>query len=772
MRLRERFFRWILAHRLLVVAAGGLVAGASAWVGARIPIDYGMEQFFPSEGSERSVYDEYRALFSKEDAQFALFWEDDRALGLGVFLDLERSAHAMREAGLEDVRWFGNVELTETVELDGEETTRIYRLVDEPALSDSVVRAEVARRGGDDLFDGVFWNPERTVFTVYGYLAPQDNTDARRREIEEAVTGSVVALQPVGAEVILTGIPVLRSRIPRMLERDQALFVGGGFLVFCVVLLYFFRHPWHVALCLASVVPGYLGALALLGLTGRSVSILTSFIPIVVMVVGVSDAIHILDRYRSARAAREDSDDAVVETFLELSGACLYTSLTTALGFATLAGTRIGIVVDFGLFTALAIMLTYGCSMTLLPALLGYSSRMTFSDHGLRPRWMLALLSWASAVPRRSSGVALAVFAAAGVAGLLAGATLRVNTFMLDDMEEDSEFVQELRRVEALGFGLFQVNVFLRSDESLPLHSPEMLSWMQELERAFRADPLVVDVLGPPDVFGQLRQAVLGVESRELPSSDEEAAQLLLVASMDAENDIDDVYLLDGHAAQIVLTVRDEGSASMLPLLGRLEAYLAETPPPSGSAAVTGTVQMAQTYATRLVRTFGPSLALAIGLVFAVMAYMFRSARLGLLALLPNIFPLLVLMGAMKVLAIDLKPSTILVFSIAFGLAVDDTLHFVSDMRKRMAAGVDSLTAVHESVQAVGPAILMTSVAMAAGFALLMGSQFQVLVLVGVMTAVSVIAAVFADLFALPSMMHFGRRLSRRTSSSGQRGLS
>lgn len=768
---RERFFTWIIEHSALVVFASLVLTGASGWIGGQIPIDYGMEQFFPSEGPERGVYDEYRELFSKEDAQFALFWEDERRLTQEVFADLARLAEAMVSAGLVDVRWFGNVELSETVDLDGEETTRIYRLVDEPSLSDALLAAELRRRRGDRLFDGVFWNSEQTIFAVYGYLAPEDNDDMRRREIELAVTEAVATVQPPSAEVVLTGVPVLRARIPRMLEQDQTLFVGGGFLVFCLVLFYFFRHPWHVVLCLASMLPGYLVALAVLGLTGRSVTILTSFIPIVVLVVGVSDAIHILDRYRSRRAVRDRHDQAIVDTFSELSVACFYTSLTTALGFATLVGTGIAIVADFGLFTALAIMLTYAFSMTLLPALLRYSARMRFSDRGLRPAWMRLLLRWATVLPARSPRAVLLGFASLALAGLVAGRTLGVNTFMLDDMEEDSEFVRDLQHVEGLGFGLFQVNVFVRGKDGSVLHAPEMLDWMQGLERAVHDEPLVVNVLGPPDVIAQIRQSLMGGESRELPASEEEAAQLLFIASMDPANDVDDVYSEDDNAAQIVLTVRDEGSVAMLPLLERIESYVAANPPPFGSADVTGTVQMAQTYTTRLVRTFGPSLLLAIGLVFVVMAYLFRSWKLGLIGLAPNVFPLIALLGAMKVLGIDLKPSTILVFSIAFGLAVDDTLHLVADLKERMKKGGDVRDTLRECLEAVGPAVLMTSVAMTAGFALLLGSQFQVLVLVGIMTAVSAVSAVVADLFALPSLVHVTRRFAWPRPSSTDKGV-
>ena len=269
----------------------------------------------------------------------------------------------------------------ETVDLGGEAATHIYRLVEEPELSDAMIRGMLDRQGANDLFSGLLWNEDQSVFTVSGYLEPELNTHERRTEIEEAVTEALETIDDAATRATLAGVPVFRARIPKMLEVDQALFLGGGFLVFCGILFYFFRHLGHVMLCLTSVFPAYLCAVALLGLSGRSISILTSFIPIIVLVVGVSDAIHLLARYRHNRSEVGDNEEAIARTFSELSVACFYTSATTAIGFLSLVGTRIGIIMEFGFFTAVAILLTYVFSMTLLPALLGFSARMKFNEH-------------------------------------------------------------------------------------------------------------------------------------------------------------------------------------------------------------------------------------------------------------------------------------------------------------------------------------------------------------------------------------------------------
>ncbi|NIN71754.1 MAG: MMPL family transporter [Gemmatimonadetes bacterium] len=151
------------------------------------------------------------------------------------------------------------------------------------------------------------------------------------------------------------------------------------------------------------------------------------------------------------------------------------------------------------------------------------------------------------------------------------------------------------------------------------------------------------------------------------------------------------------------------------------------------------------------------------------MSFMFHSLRHGLLALIPNFFPLLVLLAVMKIAGFALKPSTILVCSISFGLAVDDTIHVLSRFRRAMGEGLRLRTALQTAVRDTGPAILMTTLIVSAGFSLLMGSRFEVLFLVGFMTIVSAIAAVTADLFVFPAIIAAAWRRSERRSHASRK---
>ncbi|NIW38203.1 MAG: hypothetical protein GWN32_17535, partial [Gemmatimonadetes bacterium] len=239
----ERYFRWLVGHRVAVLGLNLAVVAVAVIGASRVRIDFTMEQFFPGWGPERERYAKYKASFPKEDMRISLFWKDARPAGVAVYRDLERAARFFAELGLEDVQWFGSVEVAEVVELEGESGLRVHRLVEQDSLSDAYIRRVLTGHRNEGLYRGYLWNAEQNVFAIHGALNPRDmEDDARRREVDETLQAKLEALAGEDTEFALSGIPITRSRIPKLLDEDQRLFVGAGILVFLAVLFLFFRH--------------------------------------------------------------------------------------------------------------------------------------------------------------------------------------------------------------------------------------------------------------------------------------------------------------------------------------------------------------------------------------------------------------------------------------------------------------------------------------------------------------------------------------------------
>jgi len=705
----ERYFEWLTAHRAPVMAGAALLVGLSAWAARDLAVDYSVEQFFPTWGSERGVFDEYREIFRDEDAQVAFFLETPAGLDPAAYRTLDDVAAIFEDVGIGDVNWVGG--------LPG---------VADAASDASALRDLSERLATEPLLAGLLWSPDRRAHVVQGVLPPALNNDRDRRAVAEALDRRVAGLG-IGARWTLSGTPMIRAQVPELLELDQTVLLGGGIALFFVILFLFFGHAGRALLALGSVAPGYLVTLAAMALSGRSVTILTSFIPIVVLVVGVCDSTHLLAHWQRHRAEGRDPRRASVVTFSDLAQSCLFTSLTTAIGFASLTATGIDVIADFGIFTAFAVMATLAFTLTVLPVFLtfGRSGPAHTERRTLVRALVEPLVRLAHRVTERDPRPVLAAFAVAALSCLAAGSRVSVDTYLVDDLKEDTRIIQDLRWIEESGFGLFQTNVFIRAD-STRLRDPAMLAWTERIQRAVEGEPIVVSTLGLPDLATE----------RPIPGA---AA--------------DRLYRPDAGAAQLVIVVRDAGSKETLPFLDRLDALLARDPPPFGRADVTGTVRMAHMFTSHVLRSFGPSIALALVLIWLVMTWLFRSVRLGLLALVPNVFPLVAIVGVMAALGVALKPSSILVFSIAFGIAVDDSIHLMARFRGLVNAGLDRRRAVTEALRETGSALVMSTLVVSAGFALLLASRFELLFLVGLLTAVTALTALLADLFLFPALL-------------------
>lgn len=710
----NRFFEWIARHRLSILLSALAIVSISAVAASGVRVDYSVEQFFPTRGRERAVFDRYREVFPGEDAQVAFFISTPEGLDAGAYDVLARVAHLFEEQGLVDVQWPGSVPV----------------LARAAATRSGMREAEAVVRHRP-LYDGFLWNHDGTVSVVQGRLPAALNQDVRRRAIVDSLSAEIHSLG-VSGRWALSGIPVIRAEVPELLEVDQTVLLGGGILLFFVILFAYFRHAGLVFIGLGAVAPAYIVTLALMALSGRPVTILTSFIPIVILVVGICDTTHLLEHWSRARAGGRGRTASIVETFERLAVSCFFTSITTAIGFASLATTGIGVVADFGLFTAVAVMATYGFTITVLPALLTFVAAPPSMVRRRGRRWgpVATLVRLARTALARRSRWVLPAFGVVALAAALLASRLAIDSYLVDDLKDGTTIKQDLHWVQNAGFGLFQTDLFVRADPD-ELLRPEMVDWMARFQRFVEQDSLVIHSFGLPDVR-LASPAPLADIAGAIPAW---------------------IYRPDRGAAQVVVTVKDAGSRVTLPFLDRVDDYLRRNPPPWGSADLTGTVRMADTFSFHVLRSFGPSILLALVLICLVMAMLFRSLRMGLVAMVPNVFPLVTLAGVMALLGVALKPSTILVFSIAFGIAVDDSIHLMSRFNQLVARGRLKGRALRGALRETGSALVMSTIVVTAGFSLLMLSRFEVLYLLGLLTATTALAALAADLLLFPALI-------------------
>ncbi|MBO77904.1 MAG: hypothetical protein CME17_10765 [Gemmatimonadetes bacterium] len=761
----ENFFRRLVKHRWVVVMlhAGLFIAGL---LGARaVRVDYSAEQFLVFEGDAQEVFEQYKEHFPREDLQVSAFLETTGPFTTDDYQTLERLANAFTNAGLDPVRWIGATDFIQEVVIDGESAVEFVRLEDQSDVSDATLQTILEPRREHPLFMGTLWNQDLTVFGVHGYLAPTENNDAHRREVTAALQSTILDLSETSGRIVLSGLPVLRTTIPLALEADMTRLLGIGIIISFIILWLYFKRFSIALLCFAGVVPAIVLTLGLMGYAGQSISLLTSVVPIVILVVALSDATHLVVGTREAWRNGRTISEAVVHTFTNLSRSCFFTSLTTALGFAGLIATRNHLIGEFGVLSALAVIVAYLVTLTLLPALLAFTK-----DLGPHQEWGERL--WQGILTRVESLLQLPVVwpsAAFGLllaVGLIAGSQLRVEAYIIDDLKERDTILEELRWIEDEGFGLFQINIYLdqENDEG---HSPEMLQWIEEFQAFVEEDLAVLGSVGLPQIVNELgtaygTQPVGSDPTSEIGSAEvrtrREIAELLFLAELEDDDALRDVYLRDAGVGQMIVLVKDQGSQVLSPLTARVEDRLQSHPPPTGRATATGTVKLTTVLWEQLISRFLPGIAFSIVLVWLALSWMFRSVWLGLLAVVPNLVPLVLLLGLMGLGGFDLKPSNILVFAIAFGIVADDTIHFLGALARNLRSSNQIHAVLAQTIREVGPALVLVTVVVVAGFTALMASRFQALFLIGLLTASAAVLALLADLVGFPALLRIVAR--------------
>lgn len=769
----ETIFRFLIKHRALVIALHGLLLIFAVLGAGNLRVDYSVEQFLRFKGPEREIFDRFKTHFPREDLGVSALLEVDGAIRLEDYRTLERLAEAFHESGLSPVRWLGNADFMEETVEDGLPAVRLFQLSDEGELSESLLRERIENRRDHPLFSGSLWNSDLTVFAVHGYLDPGENNHLRRQQLNRELQEEIDELSHGAGRIVLTGLPIIRSTIPLALEADLVKLLSVGFLISLLVLYGYFARLGLVLLCLAAVVPAILVALGMMGFAGRPISILTSFMPIVVLVVGVSDATHLVVATRARWDQGLPVEEAVIGAFASVARACFFTSLTTALGFLGLVATRIRIIVEFGVITAIAVAVAYLVTLTLLPVLLTFAKDLGGRRSSLE-RWCEWVARQAERCLAAKPGWPIVGLVGCLAGGVLLGAGLRVDTLLIDDLKPGDPILRDLRWIEDAGYGLFQVNVFLVEGDQ-PGHSPEMLRWMDELQSFASSDPIVIGSTALPAFVRELgsffgtdipsppaHHAGLGLTPLELTT--EEVRELLFLAELEGEDALEEVYVRREGVGQVILHIRDHGSTRISPFIERLEHRLVSVPPPAGEAYVTGTVKLATVLWDQLLSRFLPGLLFSVVLVWMAMAWMFRSAWLGLLALVPNLVPLAMLLGLMRLGGFDLKPSTAIVFAIAFGIVADDTIHFLGAVAGRLRTDKDVDSVLAHAMREVGPALVITTIVVCAGFSVLALSRFQALLLIGLLTGASAVFAVGADLIGFPALLRLVARHPRTRS--------
>lgn len=727
-----------------------IVSLGMAWRVSQIGFDYDFESFFPADDPETSFYLTFRDRFETDNDFLIIGFESPHSVFEETFLKtIDGYVEELR--GLPYVTHvFSPTQFEEPIRLGPSVFKRPLIRWDSPdSIVDRFLKADSLR-----IFNHPTWIG--TLISSDGRsLMVQLSHDQKLSKV--GCDSLAVAVKNLAEKWSypshIAGRAVAQKYYVDVMQREVILFVSIGICIIIAFLWIAFHSIWGVAVPLLVVLLSGLWTLGIMELTGKSIDVMTIVLPTIIFVVGISDVVHILSRYYEELRNHQHHWKAVQLAFKEVGLATFLTTLTTAVGFLTLTTSSVKPIQDFGVYAAIGVGIAYLLAFSLLPAVMVLFPAPALTQTGRGVFWNKRLHRSFRFVLRRGKLIALAT-AVLLMLGISGASKIEVNNVLLEDLSEEDPFRQEFEFFEKHFAGVrpFELSVQLR--DSSDVYDLETQTTLSEITSYLNETYGVGSIVSSDRILSQLNRWNNGdaQQAHHLPKDQRGLTRIVQgLNRFGEESALQSVVNADTKTLRVFGKLPDAGAQHFKKKNDEFYKWFESTHPQSNlDLRVTGTAQLIDLNIGSLASDMIQGLSLAFLIVALIAGLMFRSLAMIFIVLLPNMIPLLLIAGIMGWTGIDLKLSTSIIFTIAFGIAVDDTIHFISKLRIQLAKGHTLPYAIKRSFLGAGKAIIITSIILCGGFITLAGSSFLGTFYIGVLISLTLLFAVLADLFVLP----------------------
>ncbi len=556
-----------------------------------------------------------------------------------------------------------------------------------------------------------------------------------------------------------SGMPYIRTMNAQSIIDEIELFIGLALLVTAVIFFFFFRSFRATLISLLVVSIGVLWCFGILGLLKYEITVLTAIIPPLIIVIGIPNCIFLINKYQHEVKLHGNKVKSLQRVITKIGNATLMTNVTTASGFATFILTESTLLKEFGIVASLSIIAIFILSLLIIPIVYSYLPypKKRHLEH-LKKQWINTFVNW---MERMVKYKRVAIYTAALlllITSIIGIYQIKISGSLIEDMPKRTGFYEDIKFFEQEFNGIMPLEFLIDTKRKKGVMNLGTLKRMDALEEVINESPYLSKPISLVSLVKYAKQAYYNGNPKfyQLPTSQEKGFILSYIKN--ASNQIDLLNnLVDstGQYARITTFMKDIGTDKMERVEERIQEKIAKVfPEKKYNITMTGKALVFQKGTTYLVKNLAISLTLAIVLISLFMAYMFRSFRMIIISLIPNLLPLLVTAGLMGYLGVPIKPSTILVFSIAFGISVDDTIHFLAKYRQELQDNHWKIKkSVYGALRETGVSMFYTSIVLFFGFLVFTFSNFGGTVALGALVSATLLFAMLSNLLLLPSLL-------------------
>ena len=637
----------------------------------------------------------------------------------------------------------------------------------EPFIKDSIKSVDQIVTLQNELFnkypfyDNFLFNKEtKTIRTAIYMDKAIVNTSARKDFIVDVLIPKIKDFETkYDLNVRVSGMPYIRTLNSQNIVDEISLFIFAALLVTSIIFFFFFRSFRATFISLIVVCIGVAWTLGIIGLLNYEISVLTALIPPLIIVIGIPNCIFLINKYQHEVKLHGNKVKSLQRVITKIGNATLMTNVTTASGFATFILTESKLLKEFGIVASLSILAIFILCILIIPIIYSFLPypKNRHLEH-LNKRWIGGFVNWMEHMVKQKRIAIYITSVVLLVVSIIGIYQIKISGSLIEDMPQESEFVNDIRFFEEEFSGIMPLEIMVDTKRKKGVMKLSTLKRMDALEDLIIETP---ELSKPVSVVGLVKyskQAYYNGNTKyyQLPTSQENSFILSY-----AKNSSSNVDLLKnfvdstGQYARITTFMKDIGTDKMERIEENLQTKIDKVfPKDRYNISMTGKALLFQKGTKYLVKNLVISLTLAIFLIALFMAYMFRSGRMIIISLIPNLLPLLVTAGLMGYLGVPIKPSTILVFSIAFGISVDDTIHFLAKYRQELQANNWKIkVSVYGALRETGVSMFYTSIVLFFGFSVFTISSFGGTVALGALVSATLLFAMLSNLLLLPSLL-------------------
>lgn len=560
-------------------------------------------------------------------------------------------------------------------------------------------------------------------------------------------------------DIKVSGMPYIRTLNAKNIVDEISYFLLAALLITSGIFFFFFRSWRATFISIVVVIIGVMWAFGILGLLGYQITVLTALIPPLIIVIGIPNCIFLINKYQQEIKDHGNQAKSLQRVITKVGNATLMTNLTTASGFATFIFTDSTLLKEFGIVASICIVSIFIISLMVIPIIYSYLPvpKDRHLEH-LRKRWIGGFVSWTERMVRRHRIAIYITSVILLIASMIGIYQIKVSGSMIEDMPKGMQFYKDIKFFEESFDGIMPLEIVVNTKTKDGVSKSKALKKIEKLEEHIIETPELSRPMSIVSIVKYTKQAFYGGDPDffDLPTSNERIFMAPLLKGSGGDIAMMKSYVdSTGQYARITTFMKDMGTDRMERVEENLRSKIDHIfPDEDYEVILTGKALIFQKGTNYLINNLILSLSLAVILIALFMAWMFKSFRMILVSLVPNLLPLLITAGLMGYLGVPIKPSTILVFSIAFGISVDDTIHFLAKYRQELMANDWKIKrSVYAALRETGVSMFYTSIVLFFGFSTFTISSFGGTVALGALVSATLLFAMLANLLLLPSML-------------------